>query len=188
MAEVLVQIPFDVHSTDGRAFQPQVCGRQRDDRLWEGWIEFAERGAAFVIRTSRETTQPNRDLIMYWATGLTSAYLEGALERALRLLTQPRPTRLAPAPHFDEPAAERFSAVAHTPVVPARAVLDPFAVYAEGDGVLWSQLGALDAGQLRNIIRAYAFDSATTSPLDSLTKPDLMALILEGVKLRVPSS
>jgi hypothetical protein len=188
MAEVLVQVPFDVHSGDGRAFQPQICGRQREDRLWEGWIEFAEKGAPFVLRTSRETTQSNRDLMMYWATGLSSAYLEGALERALRLLTQPPLPRATPAPYFDEPAAERFAAPSHSPVVPARAVLDPFAVYAEGDGLLRSQLGALDAGKLRDIVRAYAFQSPSSTPLESMTKPDLIALIMEGVKQRGPSS
>ena len=33
--------------------------------------------------TDRETTQPNLRALEYWATGLTPAYLEGALDRAL---------------------------------------------------------------------------------------------------------
>lgn len=35
-------------------------------------------------RTRRETTQPSRDALRYWATGLEPTYLQGALERALR--------------------------------------------------------------------------------------------------------
>src|SRR2546425_4109185 len=35
------------------------------------------------VRTAPETTQPNRTCTVYWSTGLTPVYLEGALERAL---------------------------------------------------------------------------------------------------------
>jgi hypothetical protein len=35
------------------------------------------------MRTPRETEQPNREDLAYWATGLTQVYLEGALTRAL---------------------------------------------------------------------------------------------------------
>jgi hypothetical protein len=36
-----------------------------------------------VIQTTRETTQPNRQDLDYWATGLTVGFLDGALDRAL---------------------------------------------------------------------------------------------------------
>jgi hypothetical protein len=35
-----------------------------------------------ILSTSRETTQPNRQALIYWATGLEPVYLEGAFERA----------------------------------------------------------------------------------------------------------
>ena len=35
-------------------------------------------------RTGTETTQPDQGAITYWATGLESAYLEGAFARARR--------------------------------------------------------------------------------------------------------
>lgn len=37
-----------------------------------------------MLRTARETTQPNRDAIAYWAAGIEPIYLEGALKRTLR--------------------------------------------------------------------------------------------------------
>ena len=34
------------------------------------------------LRTGQETSQPNRDALAYWASGLEDVYLEGALARA----------------------------------------------------------------------------------------------------------
>jgi hypothetical protein len=79
---VLVQFEDPVTTEDGRAYTARVCGRRAAENTWEGWIEF-DRAADPVRRTPRETTQPNRPDLEYWASGLTEAYLEGALERAL---------------------------------------------------------------------------------------------------------
>ena len=35
-----------------------------------------------ALRTGRETTQPNRDAVANWASGLEPVYLEGAFARA----------------------------------------------------------------------------------------------------------
>jgi hypothetical protein len=35
-----------------------------------------------ALRTGRETTQPNRDAVAYWASGLEPVYFEGAFVRA----------------------------------------------------------------------------------------------------------
>jgi hypothetical protein len=61
-----------------------VRGRARADGTWEGWIEFVAVGAAIVLRTDQETTQSNREGVAYWASGLGTAYLEGAFARARR--------------------------------------------------------------------------------------------------------
>src|SRR6266566_5970410 len=58
-----------------------MAGIIRAARL--GWIEFIPIGRWTPVRTPRETTQPNRRNAVYWATGLTPVYLEGALDRAL---------------------------------------------------------------------------------------------------------
>ena len=59
-----------------------ACGRVDERRLWEGWLQFTGPNGA-ALRTRRETEQPSRDALMYWAEGLTLTYLEGALERAI---------------------------------------------------------------------------------------------------------
>lgn len=55
---------------------------------WEGWIEFLTETGQRVV-TDRETTQPSRDAVAYWATGLEPTYLEGALARAVGNLKVP---------------------------------------------------------------------------------------------------
>jgi len=57
-----------------------VEGLERRDGTWAGRIIFVS--GAEVRRTGQETSQPNREALAYWATGLEEVYLEGALERA----------------------------------------------------------------------------------------------------------
>ena len=65
--------PFD-------RYKVSVEGLPRPDGTWAGRVVFAA-GAERRI-TGQETTQPNRDAVEYWATGLEKVYLEGALKRA----------------------------------------------------------------------------------------------------------
>jgi hypothetical protein len=66
----------------GKLYSVRVFGVEADDGLWDGYIEFvAADGEALV--TPRETRQPNLPDLVYWATGVSAVYLEGALERAL---------------------------------------------------------------------------------------------------------
>ena len=84
MAEVLLEFDASVNGRDGNNYGARACGRVMDDgHRWEGWIEFVPTHGGTVLRTPRETVQPNRQDTIYWATGLSEAYLEGALERAL---------------------------------------------------------------------------------------------------------
>jgi hypothetical protein len=60
-----------------------VCGEERADGTWEGWLEFHLINASQpVLRTDQETSQPKRAALEYWAGGLELIYLEGALARA----------------------------------------------------------------------------------------------------------
>jgi hypothetical protein len=43
-----------------------------------------------VRRSPVETTQPNREALTYWASGIEPVYLEGALERAIASRTDRR--------------------------------------------------------------------------------------------------
>jgi len=148
MAEVLVRFTELVAADDGRSYLPQACGEIADDGLWEGWIEFVSPSGK-AMRTPRETEQPNRGALIYWAEGLTVAYLEGALDRALA----PRTVTV--------PAEEKESSISSSPalrrpiVVTPHAILDPFATYAEGEQLLRRQLAALSHDHLVNIVKAY---------------------------------
>lgn len=82
MAEVLVKFDLAVTDPSGLRYFPQAMGRERSDGLWEGWIEFVGADGGRSIESGRETTQPNRADLAYWAEGLTLAYLQGALGRA----------------------------------------------------------------------------------------------------------
>ena len=113
MAEVLVQFDTDVGADDGTPYSPRVCTRRRDDGMWEGWIEFVPSGAAggVPLRSGRETEQSEREEVAYWASGLTTVYLQGALARARAAAGGRRTPRLAPrqvdaTPHFEGPAPD----------------------------------------------------------------------------------
>lgn len=90
MAEVLVQFQEPLSSPGGTFYTARVCGRAAPDGGWEGWIEFVPGDGSQVRRSQRETRQPDRDALLYWATGLTQVYLEGSLARTLE---PPRPRR-----------------------------------------------------------------------------------------------
>jgi hypothetical protein len=74
-----------VDADKGVSYIARACGRPRlDDGMWEGFVEFERDDgvSAEPIRTDRETSQPNRVDLLYWARGLTEVYLEGAFQRA----------------------------------------------------------------------------------------------------------
>ena len=155
MAEVLVEFDAAFRGPDGQRYTPRACTRVADDGRWEGWLEFSDLDTGEVIRSGRETTQPSRADTMYWATGLTRVYLEGALVRALAPTRRAEPAHVDVEPTFDRPAPP-FAAIEGSAV--PRAVLDPFEVYAQGERVLRQELSALDIDHLRAIVRAYGLE------------------------------
>lgn len=176
MAEVLVEFSETVFGDDGREYAARACGAPMDEERWEGWIEFLPLDGSAPRRSARETTQPNRVDTLYWATGLTPVYLEGALKRTLRPFT-PRPPRPAPTPVFDRPAAS----VASTESTP-ESVLNPFAAYRKGEALLRQQLGALSAWHLVNIVRDYGLSGLPVHQLESMDTAQLAELIVMSVR------
>jgi hypothetical protein len=82
--DVLVEFDGEIASEGGEAYHARVLGAPDPNGLWVGWLEFIPvRGDGPPRATERETTQPNRADLDYWATGLSRVYLEGALTRAL---------------------------------------------------------------------------------------------------------
>jgi hypothetical protein len=174
MAEVLVRYLASVTGKDDVTWVPQACGAMAGDGLWEGWIEFVSPDNA--IRTPRETEQPNRDDLMYWAQGLTAAYIQGALVRA----TAPR--RVVPK----EPAVPaRFDGPAHPPsarpFAPQRAVLDPFATFGQGEDLLRGQLAALSRDNLVTIVEDYRLDVKDARTLETGVLIDAIVAAVRAV-------
>jgi hypothetical protein len=102
MAEILLQFQAPVTGPDGSQYTARAAGAEVPGGTWQGWIEFLPLVSGEPVCSPRETTQPNRTDAVYWATGLTLVYLEGALARAL---TTSRPSTTPPDPPlFDGPA------------------------------------------------------------------------------------
>jgi hypothetical protein len=76
------QIVFE-HPHAVRRYSAYVLGVERGDGTWAGWIEFVPADGSQRLRTGQETSQPNRDALAYWASGLEDVYLDGALARAV---------------------------------------------------------------------------------------------------------
>ena len=81
MAELIQTYAEVVRDSRGEEFVASAHGEERADGKWEGWIEFRSPSGG-VRRTGRETTQPDRDALRYWASGLEPLYLDGAFARA----------------------------------------------------------------------------------------------------------
>ena len=65
--------------------------------MWEAWLLFLSVDSDRAVITARETTQPRREHVLYWAQGLGSIYLRGALDRALRSSAGARVVKVPPA-------------------------------------------------------------------------------------------
>ena len=103
MAQTLIRFDTPVIHRDGRQYRAQACGRELDNEQWEAWLEFEDVTSGEILRSQRETTQPNQTDAVYWATGLTPVYLEGALDRILDPPTYKAVEPVRP-PVFDGPA------------------------------------------------------------------------------------
>ena len=152
MAEVLVSFEHPVRDELGE-YHPRAVGRQAEDGMWEGWIEFTPiDGSTEVLVTSVESRQPEYEHLQYWATGLTPVFLEGALQRARRPVTVR--VRSVEIPNSAEPKP-RDQVVSRVMPPGPEPVLDPFEIGGRSLDILRQELGALNRPRLLNIIAAY---------------------------------
>lgn len=173
MAEILVDYETDVIYGQTR-YRPRAVGRL-DGGMWQGWLEFLPEHGGEVVVTRTESTQPEREHLVYWATGLTPVYLEGAFERALRPATirlhvVDEPASTAPAEHL----------VTHVRAPRPEAVLDPFDIGRRSLDVLRQELSALDRARLTNIIAAFDLNPAGAG-IDWMTDAQLVTFIVTAV-------
>jgi hypothetical protein len=81
MAEMVHEFTHDVAGEDGRRYRARAFGEEQG-HLWKAWLEFTPADGGETLRTDSETSQPNRDAVVYWASGIEQVYLQGALSRA----------------------------------------------------------------------------------------------------------
>src|SRR3989442_10339977 len=99
MVHVVHQYSQVIVSRDAHKYVARVYASQIQDGLWDGWFVFFPLHGGRALATDRETTQSSLSAGDYWATGITTTYLEGALPRALALLPQARlPPQGPPGP------------------------------------------------------------------------------------------
>ena len=178
MAQTLIRFDTPVVHKDGDQYTAQACGRERENGQWEAWLEFENVRTGEVLRTQRETTQPNETDAAYWATGLTPVYLEGALDRILNP-PKMRAVELTRPPVFDGPAPKPQR---RTVTSARESVLDPFSVYEKNPDQLAQELTALRGWHLRQIIRDYDLVDESDVVLESLTEPELGSLIMHRMR------
>jgi hypothetical protein len=178
MAEVLAEF-HDVVDEHGVRYHAHACGAEMPGGKWQGWVEFMPLDGGPAIRSGRETTQPNRTDMLYWSTGLTPVFLEGALQRALKPVAVHTVIR-------DEPAFQEPALTVHTEAKPQsahRAVLNPFSVYEKGEALLRSQLMALSSWHLVTIIAAYRLSDESPVVLNRLPATALVETIVSAVAM-----
>jgi len=178
-AETLLQLSSLATGPDGTRYEARACGAPMPEGGWQGWIEFVPIAGGNPVRTSRETTQPNRTDTEYWATGLTPVYLDGALARALK-----EPSRVGIDSPPPQPAIFGAPAPPASSVGARNSIIDPFSVYAHGEVHLRKQLDAMAAWHLVNIARDYELTAADVNTLNRMSSYELIELIVSGVRSR----
>lgn len=87
MERLLQEFERPVSDAGGILYRVFLYGRSRPGDTWQGWLVFERANDGKRFATDVETTQSNAEAVLYWATGLTDAYFDGALVRA----QNPRP-------------------------------------------------------------------------------------------------
>lgn len=159
MAEELLEFENTIEDPDGASWVARVLGAERPGGTWTGWIRFRD-DQDRLVETERETTQPNRDDLVYWAKGLTYFYLEGALARARR--------RAGAAAHEPDAASDDGGSDAAAPGSV------PTAAAPEESGPRLEVMGAPD-GVIEQLMGA-----ATLRPGTIKEVPDAGVLVYEG--------
>jgi hypothetical protein len=82
MLQLVYRFPYHIRA--GQSFyRIRAYGELRVDGRYSGRLLFFPVGGGRVLSTGVETTQSDAPALVYWASGLSGTYLEGALARAL---------------------------------------------------------------------------------------------------------
>jgi hypothetical protein len=185
MAEIVVKFDEPIAAPSGKTYFAQAVGKEVEGGLWHGWLEFqAVNDGLDALASGRETTQPNRKNLEYWAQGLTKIYLEGALVRAISLAEPPiesAPMEEEPS-LFAGPASRSADASSARRTATPRPILDPFAVYTQGEDILRRALHALSRDHVESIVLAYRIGISNSPGINAASRADLIDAIVAEVR------
>jgi hypothetical protein len=188
MEQVIHTYVAQILDSAGQRYQVEALADERPGSTWEGRLRFTPLdGDGPVLETGRETTQSNLGDLEYWASGLEPVFLEGALERAWRHVDDGDGSGSGSGEERAEASAPGSGEAAAAPVqrraeASTRPVLDPSAVFEQGEHVLRSELGALDTLHLQAILTDYALDEPGRRAEGVSARGDLIERIVEGVR------
>lgn len=95
MVHFVMQYSQVLVAPDHNEYVVRVYAASHAEGRWDGWFVFFPLRGGREVATDRETTQNSLAAVSYWATGISTTYLEGALQRARALLPEARLARRA---------------------------------------------------------------------------------------------
>lgn len=93
MVHFVMQYSQVLVAPDRQEYVVRVYAATHAEGRWDGWFVFFPLHGGRVLATDRETTQNSLAAVSYWASGISTAYLEGALQRARAQLPEARLAR-----------------------------------------------------------------------------------------------
>ncbi|HJQ40606.1 MAG TPA: hypothetical protein VKB93_25965 [Thermoanaerobaculia bacterium] len=139
MEQLLQEFERPVADKAGTIYRVFLYGRSRPADTWQGRLVFERMRDGQRFATGIETTQPNAEAVRYWASGLSGAYFDGALDRALN-------------PHRHD----------------ARAISTPAPVVGDDSAMRRRRLGAIERAVLNCFLRNRAIRLLTQTLFDQM--------------------
>jgi len=95
MVHFVMQYSQVLVAPDHNEYVARVYAATHSEGHWDGWFVFFPLRGGREVATDRETTQNSLGAVSYWASGISTTYLEGALQRGRALLPEARLARRA---------------------------------------------------------------------------------------------
>jgi hypothetical protein len=110
MVRFVMQYSQVLVAPDHNEYVVRVYAATHAPGRWDGWFVFFPLHGGRELATDRETTQNSLAAISYWASGVSTTYLEGALQRARAMLPEARLARRAQHAEREEELARAEAA------------------------------------------------------------------------------
>jgi hypothetical protein len=110
MVHFVMQYSQVLVSPEHNDYVARVYAATHSEGRWDGWFVFFPLHGGREVATDRETTQSSLAAVSYWASGISTTYLEGALQRARALLPEARLARRAQHAEREEELARAEAA------------------------------------------------------------------------------